>query len=200
QFIATGFLRQTLSNREGGADIEEFRVLQVIERVTMIGTTWLGLTVGCARCHDHKYDDISQQEYFQFYSLLNNADEVNIDAPLGGRAQEFWQSRDDYNQARQQLLAANRLAIDELQKTWEQKILHAYKNPGEDHIWDRQYELLGLIWGGGLGEGQLEGVEIAKLDWAKRTQRQKNDLLDYFLRYGSVVDPEKFSELSLSEL
>ena len=71
QFIATGFLRQTLSNREGGADIEEFRVLQVIERVTMIGTTWLGLTVGCARCHDHKYDDISQQEYFQFYSLLN---------------------------------------------------------------------------------------------------------------------------------
>ena len=200
QFIATGFLRQTLSNREGGADIEEFRVLQVIERVTMIGTTWLGLTVGCARCHDHKYDDISQQEYFQFYSLLNNADEVNIDAPLGGRAQEFWQSRDDYNQARQQLLAANRLAIDELQKTWEQKILHAYKNPGEDHIWDRQYELLGLIWGGGLGEGQLEGVEIAKLDWAKRTQRQKNDLLDYFLRYGSVVDPEKFSELSLSDL
>ena len=200
QFIATGFLRQTLSNREGGADIEEFRVLQVIERVTMVGTTWLGLTIGCARCHDHKYDDISQNEYFQFYSLLNNADEVNIDAPVSGQAQKFWASRADYKNARQQLLVTNRLAVEKLQKTWEQKILHAYKNPGKDHIWDRQYELLGLIWGGGLGEGQLEGVEIAKLDWAKRTQRQKDDLLDYFLRYGSVVNPETFSELNLSGL
>lgn len=200
QFIATGFLRQTLSNREGGADIEEFRVLQVIERVTMVGTTWLGLTIGCARCHDHKYDDVSQQEYFQFYSLMNNADEVNIDAPLSTAASEFWESRAAYNAARKNILAKKLLEVEQLQKTWEQKILHAFNHPGEDHIWDRQYELLGLIWGGGLGEGQLEGVEIAKLDWDLRTQRQKDDLLDYFLRYGSVVDAEAFRELDLSGL
>ena len=55
---ATGFLRQTLSNREGGADLEEFRVKQTVDRTEMVGTIWLGLTVGCARCHDHKFEEI----------------------------------------------------------------------------------------------------------------------------------------------
>ncbi len=54
--IATGFLRNTLSNREGGADLEEYRVEQIVDRTQMVGTIWLGLTIGCARCHDHKYD------------------------------------------------------------------------------------------------------------------------------------------------
>ena len=60
QKLATGFLRQTLSNREGGANPVEFRVKQVIDRTSMVGEIWMGLTVGCAQCHDHKYDAISQ--------------------------------------------------------------------------------------------------------------------------------------------
>ena len=76
QRTATGFLRQTLSNREGGADIEEFRVLQVVDRVEMTAAAWLGLTVGCARCHDHFYDAISQREFYELYACFDNADEV----------------------------------------------------------------------------------------------------------------------------
>jgi len=74
QRLATGFLRQTLSNREGGADPEEFRVKQILDRVSMVSEVWMGLTVGCAQCHDHKYDDISQQEFYEFYAFLNAAD------------------------------------------------------------------------------------------------------------------------------
>src|SRR5262249_6592673 len=68
------------------------------------------------------------------------------------------------------------------------------------HVWDRQWELVGLIWGGNLGEGQLEGAEIVKLQWDKRTARQQDDLLDYFLNHGSIVDAKRFAELKLADL
>ena len=58
----------------------------------------------------------------------------------------------------------------------------------------------GLIWGGGLGEGQLEGTEIVKLAWGQRTSRQQDDLLDYFLQRGSIVDEKRFAELKLGDL
>ncbi|MBC7820659.1 MAG: DUF1553 domain-containing protein, partial [Planctomycetaceae bacterium] len=90
--------------------------------------------------------------------------------------------------------------LTELQKQWEAKALHAAAHPGEDHVWDRQWEVLGLIWGGHLGEGQLEGCEIVRLPWDKRTPRQQDDWLDYFLSHGSIVDAKKFAELKLPEL
>src|SRR5258708_40331970 len=73
-----------LTNREGGVNIEQFRFEQVVDRTNTVGTAWLGLTVGCAQCHDHKYDPISQQEYYQLFAFFNTADEVNIEAPLPG--------------------------------------------------------------------------------------------------------------------
>ncbi len=60
--------------------------------------------------------------------------------------------------------------------------------------------MLGLIWGGHLGEGQLEGTEIVKLPWDRRTPRQQDDLLDYFLQHGSVIDEAKLREAKLPEL
>ena len=200
QRIATGFLRQTLSNREGGAEPEEFRVKQIVDRTEMVGTIWLGLTVGCARCHDHKYDPLSQREFFELYASLNNADEVNIDAPLPEQKTEFFASRAEYDRRRRALIDPGRREIEELQLRWEGKCLHAMNKPGIDYTWDRQWELLGLIWGGNLGEGQLEGQEIARLPRSKRTDRQKDDLLDYFLRYGSIIDPARFKELELGKL
>jgi hypothetical protein len=62
--IATGFHRNTMFNEEGGIDAEEFRYKAVVDRVQTTGTALLGLTIQCAQCHNHKYDDISQQEYF----------------------------------------------------------------------------------------------------------------------------------------
>ncbi|MDA1014706.1 MAG: PSD1 and planctomycete cytochrome C domain-containing protein [Planctomycetota bacterium] len=81
QRLATAFHRQTLTNTEGGTDQEQWRVEAVFDRVETIGTVWLGLTVGCARCHSHKYDQISHREYYQLFAFLNNGDETNANVP-----------------------------------------------------------------------------------------------------------------------
>lgn len=71
QKIATGFNRNTQINQEGGIDPEQFRVESVMDRVNTTATAFLGLTVACAQCHDHKFDPITQQEYYQFYAFFN---------------------------------------------------------------------------------------------------------------------------------
>jgi mono/diheme cytochrome c family protein len=78
QKIATGFHRNTLINQEGGIDLEQFRVEAVADRVNTTGLVFLGLTLGCARCHDHKYDPISQKEYYQLFTFLNNQSEPTL--------------------------------------------------------------------------------------------------------------------------
>ncbi|MEZ6143268.1 MAG: DUF1549 and DUF1553 domain-containing protein, partial [Zavarzinella sp.] len=78
QLIATGFHRNTLRNEEGGVDQEQFRVEAIVDRVNTTGTVWLGLTIGCCQCHDHKFDPISQREYYQFYAFFNQCDEPNL--------------------------------------------------------------------------------------------------------------------------
>ncbi|MDQ3012728.1 MAG: DUF1549 domain-containing protein [Acidobacteriota bacterium] len=72
QKIATGFNRNTQINQEGGIDPEQFRVEAVMDRVATFGTVFLGLTVGCAQCHDHKFDPIQQREYYQLYAFFNS--------------------------------------------------------------------------------------------------------------------------------
>lgn len=76
QKIATGFNRNTKINDEGGGDAEEYRVKAVKDRVATVGAAWLGLTLNCAECHTHKYDPISQDEYYQFYAFFNNTTDV----------------------------------------------------------------------------------------------------------------------------
>jgi len=80
QLVATGFHRNTTSNFEGGIDFEQYRVEAVADRVATTGAAFLGLTLGCARCHDHKYDPISQREYYQLFAYFNNIDEVDKEA------------------------------------------------------------------------------------------------------------------------
>ena len=75
QKIATGFNRNTQINQEGGIDPEQFRVESVIDRVNTFGTAFLGLTVGCAQCHDHKFDPILQREYYQLFAFFNSTEE-----------------------------------------------------------------------------------------------------------------------------
>lgn len=81
QRIATGFHRNTMLNEEGGIDPLEFRFHAMTDRVATTGTTWLGLTVGCAQCHTHKYDPITHHDYYRFMAFLNNADEPEFDVP-----------------------------------------------------------------------------------------------------------------------
>lgn len=78
QKIATGFHRNTQINEEGGIDKEQFRLESVVDRVNTTGAAFLGLTLGCAQCHDHKFDPISQREYYEMFAFLNNADEPDL--------------------------------------------------------------------------------------------------------------------------
>lgn len=76
QLIATGFNRNHRINDEDGIILEEFRTEYVADRVDTTATTWLGLTIGCARCHDHKFDPITQKDYYRFFAYFNSVDEV----------------------------------------------------------------------------------------------------------------------------
>jgi len=78
QRIATGFHRNTQINQEGGIDHEQFRIDSVFDRVATTGTVWLGLSIGCAQCHDHKFDPIEQKEYYRMFAFLNNQDEPTL--------------------------------------------------------------------------------------------------------------------------
>jgi mono/diheme cytochrome c family protein len=93
QKVATGFHRNTQINQEGGIDPEQFRVEAVADRVSTTGVVWLGLTLGCCRCHDHKYDPVTQKEFYQLFAFLNNCDEPNL--PLATPEQAAERARRD---------------------------------------------------------------------------------------------------------
>lgn len=81
QKIATGFLRNSMLNQEGGIEPEQFRVEALIDRMDTLGKSMLGLTVNCCQCHNHKYDPFAQKEYYQLYAFLNNDDEAYLEVP-----------------------------------------------------------------------------------------------------------------------
>ena len=87
QLAATAFHRNTMSNDEGGTDDEEFRTVAVKDRVDTTMQVWMGLTAGCAKCHTHKYDPISQAEYYSLYSILNQTQDA--DRPDDSPTQEI---------------------------------------------------------------------------------------------------------------
>ncbi len=91
QLIATGFHRNNLKNTEAGSDAELNRTKQVVDRVATTGTVWLGLTLGCAECHDHKHDPVSQEEFFQLFAFFNNSN----DADVSVRLEEEWNAYAD---------------------------------------------------------------------------------------------------------
>ncbi len=78
QIVATGYLRNSMVNEEGGIDPEQFRMEAMFDRMDAIGKGILGLTIQCAQCHDHKYDPLTQREYYRMFAILNNDHEANI--------------------------------------------------------------------------------------------------------------------------
>jgi len=86
QLIATGFNRNHMINFEGGAIPAEYHTEYVVDRVETTATTWMAMTMGCARCHDHKYDPIKQREFYQFFGFFNSIDEKGLDGVLGNAA------------------------------------------------------------------------------------------------------------------
>jgi len=88
QRVATGFLRHSMANEEGGADPEQFRVEAMFDRMDAIGKAILGLTTQCAQCHTHKYDPLSQREYYQMFAALNDFYDASISVYTPDQAQQ----------------------------------------------------------------------------------------------------------------
>lgn len=84
QMVATAFHRNTMTNTEGGTNDEEFRNAAVVDRVNTTMQAWMGLTMECAQCHTHKYDPITQKEYFEFFAIFNQTEDAdrNDESPL----------------------------------------------------------------------------------------------------------------------
>ena len=100
QRLATAFHRNTMTNTEGGTDDEEFRVAAVKDRAITTGQVWLGLTVGCAQCHSHKFDPLSHREFYRFYAFFNqtadtdkNDDSPRLETPSPGQVQALGELR-----------------------------------------------------------------------------------------------------------
>jgi mono/diheme cytochrome c family protein len=119
--VATGFHRNTLLNQEGGIDVEQFRVESIVDRVNTTGAVFLGLTVGCAQCHDHKYDPLTQREYYQLFAFFNNADEPALELPTPAQQRQRQRIRARIGELdRQQRLFD---PIDEVKlDQWEKKL------------------------------------------------------------------------------
>ena len=118
--IATGFHRNTLINQEDGVDQAEMRWSMLIDRVSTTGTVWLGTSVGCAQCHDHKYDPISQKEFYQLLAFFESSDEPNIPAPAPADAERRGALEAAVAQAKTDL-AASTPALAAAQTEWERR-------------------------------------------------------------------------------
>ncbi len=126
QILATAFNRQTLTNTEGGADKEQWRVAAVMDRVETLGSVWLGLTLTCARCHTHKYDEITHREYYELFAYFNNGDEVTAKVPQSSEAWAKYESDLAAHTAEGGRLGAQRIAakqeLDSRLVEWEQRL------------------------------------------------------------------------------
>ncbi len=124
QIIATGFNRNHMINFEGGAIPEEYQNEYIVDRIEATSTTWLGVTLGCARCHDHKYDPFTQKEFYSFGAFFNSIPEEGLDG-YKGNAKPFLQLPDKKETEMKQLLLDAIKKQDEkiavAQNAWEQE-------------------------------------------------------------------------------
>lgn len=190
QRVATGFYRNTLKNREGGVNVEEFRFEEVADRANTVATVWLGLSMECARCHDHKYDPVTQKDYYRLFAFFNELDEVDIDAPLGGELGPYLRARPAFDRDLQAIYAKHK--VRELQRPWTEKMLWAGENPGIEHEWDTSWDILALY----LDDGQrILRTPVERRDW-----REDLALTEWFLRnYSRVTSDEDYDATGFRE-
>lgn len=193
QRVATGFHRHTLTNREGGIDNAQFRFENVADRSSTVGSVWLGLTVGCAQCHDHKYDPLTQRDFYQLYAFFDNAEEDDIDAPLPGELGVWARTAAEYEAKREALIAAYK--VREMQPAWEVDMLDAFRNPGRRTDWDLAWDCLLKLTEDG------DGGRIIKKPAADRTARERRILENHFIRnYHFAVGTPQYKKVKFDEL
>ncbi len=170
QLVATGFQRNHRLNGEGGIIAEEWRVETVIDRVETTGLTWLGLTLNCCRCHDHKYDPITQREFYQLFAFFNNIAESgtlqgeskNTDPILAVPSPEQQAKLDELIAAQQtaeQRAAEARKQLPDLVAAWEPKFAEQLNTQME--VWQRLVPQTVRSLGGATLTLQDDGTYLA---------------------------------------
>lgn len=178
QRIATGFHRGTTVNVEAGTDQEENRVNQVFDRVNVTGTVWLGTTLECCQCHNHKYDPFSQEEYYRLFAFFNNTEIETREQSKGSAARDFYGPSvplDDSPEALLRRKAANeRMQI--LTVACEQ---HEQSHEADFTAW--QTLMTDTVQAGNSSKELTPVlVKILKTAEARRNKKQQQQLKDFF--------------------
>lgn len=144
QLIATGFNRNHMTTQETGIIDEEYRVEYVVDRLDTTSTVWMGLTMGCARCHDHKYDPISQKEFYQLFAFFNNTPETGNTGTVGNAkpilkvpSRQFLEQEQqlkDQVAALEQQHKQREQELTQQQIEWEQHVQKTLTAPDNDQL------------------------------------------------------------------
>jgi hypothetical protein len=175
QKVATGFHRNTLINREAGVTRAEDRFDTLVNRVNTTSTTWMGLTMGCSQCHDHKYDPISQKEYYATMAVFSKSYDTTIDAPMPGELGPWLADRATYLKKREEILKS--APIEEWFARWQTKMRAAITNPGVDGEWDFSVTSFRVMFD--------HAERVMMMPAEQRSERDAWRLLTYFLNNPS---------------
>ncbi|MBK7641909.1 MAG: PSD1 domain-containing protein [Planctomycetes bacterium] len=177
QHVATGFQRNTLVNQEGGTDPEEFRYAAVVDRTNTAATVWLGSTLACAQCHNHKYDPFSQRDYYRLLAFFDqSADTGNAVEPvLSVPSREQQQRQHELAQRAQDLegLLANGDALfDAEQLAWELRTRAEFAQSTGASAAARRLPAFDAVEGWEIA-GPFPGEIPAQIEWRPETGRER---------------------------
>jgi hypothetical protein len=173
QQIATGFLRNSMNTHEGGTIAEEYRVARIADQIDTVSTAFLGLTMKCAQCHDHKYDPISQRDYYRFFAFFNTTSERGTGAkngntkpflginPILQNAAEFRKAMEERIAALEFMKAHPEGLLGDARQQWERDTLAQAKSGQASTVpsfpFPKPGEAKGLswIWANSAGTGEF---------------------------------------------
>ena len=218
QKIASGFNRNTTYNEEGGADGEEFTVVYAVERASTTATVFLGLTLGCAQCHEHKYDPISQKEFYEFYAFFNSVDgekgatghDVPLPPLLSLPTKEQTATLDS---TRTELALVEARIKEELAKIAMAVVPAGEESgsesstgpdglePASEKTQERPYFNTQLAWEKHEKEAEKselpkEILALVKLEPPKRNESQRTLLREYFIQHAYAPSRQTFEPLN----